>query len=280
MFKIGDFSRIARVSCRLLRYYDVLGLLKPTIVDRSSGYRFYSAAQLQQLNRILVLRDLGLSLDQIARATSKAVSADELRAMLLIRRADVEQALAAESERLRQIEMRIAQIDSAGQLSADDVVMRSEPARLVVTRRRTVQSFAEARGAIQELVRSVPKQLPRGALGALMAIAHSSEFEPDSIDIEYGFTLAEAADQGALAQAAEAGGMQLHELPPVSRMAVCVRIGLPEHAHLITAKIGQFVESNGYALAGPSREVFLQTPQLERMEHSVVEMQYPVEPMR
>jgi DNA-binding transcriptional MerR regulator len=255
MFKIGDFSRIARVSCRLLRYYDELGLLKPTIVDRSSGYRFYSAAQLQQLNRILVLRDLGLSLDQIARATSKAVSADELRAMLLIRRADVEQALAAESERLRQIEMRIAQIDS-------------------------VQSFAEARGAIQELVRSVPKQLPRGALGALMAIAHSSEFEPDSIDIEYGFTLAEAADQGALAQAAEAGGMQLHELPPVSRMAVCVRIGLPEHAHLITAKIGQFVESNGYALAGPSREVFLQTPQLERMENSVVEMQYPVEPMR
>jgi DNA-binding transcriptional MerR regulator len=51
MFKIGDFSRIARVSCRLLRYYDEIGLLKPAIVDRSSGYRFYSAAQLQQLNR-------------------------------------------------------------------------------------------------------------------------------------------------------------------------------------------------------------------------------------
>jgi DNA-binding transcriptional MerR regulator len=86
MFKIGDFSRIARVSCRLLRYYDELGLLKPAIVDRDSGYRFYGAAQLPQLNRILVLKELGLTLDQIGRATSSAVSADELRAMLLIRR--------------------------------------------------------------------------------------------------------------------------------------------------------------------------------------------------
>jgi DNA-binding transcriptional MerR regulator len=62
MFKIGDFSRIARVSCRLLRYYDELGLLRPTLVDRDSGYRYYSASQLQQLNRILVLKELGLSL--------------------------------------------------------------------------------------------------------------------------------------------------------------------------------------------------------------------------
>src|SRR5580658_1515554 len=164
MFKIGDFSRIARVSCRLLRYYDELGLLRPAIVDRSSGYRFYSAAQLQQLNRILVLRELGLSLDQIAKAVSKTVSADELRAMLLIRRADVEQALAAETDRLRQIETRISQIDTEGRLSVDDVLIRLEPARYALTRRQTVQSFAEGRSAIQALAQSLPRQLPRSGL--------------------------------------------------------------------------------------------------------------------
>jgi DNA-binding transcriptional MerR regulator/effector-binding domain-containing protein len=275
MFKIGDFSRIARVSCRLLRYYDELGLLRPAIVDRSSGYRFYSAAQLQQLNRILVLRELGLSLDQIAKAVSKTVSADELRAMLLIRRADVEQALAAETDRLRQIETRISQIDTEGRLSVDDVLIRLEPARYVLTRRQTVQSFAEGRGAIQALAQSLPRQLPRSGLGPLIAIAHSGEFEPDSIDLEYGFAVSDAADRAGLA--ANAVGLQLRELPAVQHMAVCVRIGLPEHAHLITAKIGQFVESNGYALAGPSREVFLQPLQPDRMEQSVVEMQYPVE---
>ena len=67
MFRIGEFSRIARVSMRLLRYYDELGLLCPARIDPDNGYRYYSAAQLPQLNRILVLRDLGLSLEQIAR---------------------------------------------------------------------------------------------------------------------------------------------------------------------------------------------------------------------
>jgi DNA-binding transcriptional MerR regulator len=276
MFKIGDFSRIARVSCRLLRYYDEIGLLKPSIVDRSSGYRFYGAAQLRELNRILVLKELGLSLDQIAKAVSKSVSADELRAMLLIRRSDVEQALAAESERLRHIETRITQIESEGQMSADDVLIRREPARRLLSRRRTVQSFVEGRGAILELNRTLPRQVSRSSLGPLIAIAHSSEFEPDAIDIEYGFTLNDGVDIAPSAMLA-AGGLELRELPAVPQMAVCVRIGLPEHAHLITGKIGKFLESNGYTLAGPSREVFLQTPHPERMEQAVVEMQYPVE---
>ena len=75
-----------------------------------------------------------------------------------------------------------------------------------------------------------------------------------------------------------ASGEQLsvRELPAVERMATCVRIGLPERAHLITGKIGVFMEANGYTLAGPSREVFLQPPRLDRMEESVVEMQFPV----
>src|SRR5262252_2812634 len=91
MFRIGEFSRIGRVSMRLLRYYDEIGLLRPAHTDSSNGYRYYTAAQLPELNRILVLRDLGLSLDQIARALQKGVSPDELRGMLMMRRAEIEQ---------------------------------------------------------------------------------------------------------------------------------------------------------------------------------------------
>ena len=57
---------------------------------------------------------------------------------------------------------------------------------------------------------------------------------------------------------------------------MCVRVGLPEDAHLVTAKIGCFVEANGDVLDGPSREVFLQPPDAQRMHESVVEMQFPV----
>ena len=64
MLKIGDFSRLSLVSVKVLRYYDELGLLRPARVDEFTGYRYYSASQLTRLNRILVLKDLGLSLQQ------------------------------------------------------------------------------------------------------------------------------------------------------------------------------------------------------------------------
>mgnify|MGYP003431227335 CR=1 FL=1 len=65
MFRIGEFSRIARVSARLLRFYDEIGLLTPAHADPQTGYRYYTVTQLPQLNRILVLKDLGFDLDQV-----------------------------------------------------------------------------------------------------------------------------------------------------------------------------------------------------------------------
>jgi len=67
-------------------------------------------------------------------------------------------------------------------------------------------------------------------------------------------------------------------LEPVERMAICVRVGLPEDAHLVTAKIGRYLAASGDVLAGPSREVFLQPPNPERMHESVVEMQFAIRP--
>src|SRR5262245_14660324 len=112
MFKIGDFSRVARVSARLLRFYDEIGLFAPAHADPQTGYRFYTVAQLAQLNRILVLKDLGFNLEQVRDILTTNISAAELRNMLLLRRTDAEQHLAAESERLRRIETRIAQLES------------------------------------------------------------------------------------------------------------------------------------------------------------------------
>jgi DNA-binding transcriptional MerR regulator len=59
MLRIGDFSRLSRVSVKALRYYDEIGLLKPVEVDRFTGYRYYSAEQLPRLNRIVALKDPG-----------------------------------------------------------------------------------------------------------------------------------------------------------------------------------------------------------------------------
>jgi DNA-binding transcriptional MerR regulator len=73
MYKIGDFSRLVQVPIRTLRYYDTIGLLRPARVERSTGYRYYAAAQVEQLNRVLVFKDLGFSLREIVALLAEKV---------------------------------------------------------------------------------------------------------------------------------------------------------------------------------------------------------------
>ena len=272
MFRIGDFSRIARVSSRLLRFYDEIGLFAPAHADPQTGYRYYTVAQLEQLNRILVLKELGFNLDQVQQILSSNIGAAELRNMLLLRRNDVEKTLAVETQRLRYIETRIAQLESEGGFSAEDVIVRAEPVYRFLSLRRTVPSFEAARGLITELRTHAQSLLPKGHARRLIAIAHSPHFEADDLDVEFGFALGDAFTGDVPAGAL----LQLRELEAVESMAVCVRVGLPEHAHLVTARIGRYLEASGDELAGPSREVFLQPPDLERMHEAVVEMQFPI----
>lgn len=271
MFRIGDFSRIARVSARLLRFYDEIGLFVPAHADADTGYRYYAVGQLADLNRILVLKELGFSLEQIGAIVKSDVSAAELRNMLVLRRNDVEHTLAAETQRLRAIESRISQLETDGALSADDVIVRAEPAREIVSLRRVVPSFADARALILELREHARPLLREGPLG-LLAVAHSPQFEADEIDVEFGLVLPE----GRVAAPPRGTPLVRRTLEAVERMAVCVRVGLPEEAHRVTAKIGTFLAASGESLAGPSREVFLRPPDPERMHESVVEMQFAI----
>src|SRR5262245_57122485 len=233
MFKIGDFSRIARVSARLLRFYDEIGLLKPAHADAQTGYRFYTVAQLAQLNRITVLKDLGFSLEQIGDILKAPVDPGELRRMLLMRRNDAERAVELEAQRLRNIETRIAQIELEGALTVDDVVERAEPARRLLSVRRQVASFGEARALIPVLREQSKALLPRSHGCQLVVIAHGPQFEADELDVEFGYAV-EHLEPGAPPKSSD---LNLRDLPAVARMAVCVRVGLPEDAHLVTAKI-------------------------------------------
>lgn len=79
MFKIGEFSKLSLVPAKTLRYYDQIGLLKPNEVDHFTGYRYYSASQLPRLNRILALKDLGLSLEEIGRLLDEELTAAQIR---------------------------------------------------------------------------------------------------------------------------------------------------------------------------------------------------------
>ena len=108
-FSIGEFARLGGVSVRTLRHYDEIGLLRPATVDPDTGYRGYSAAQLGQINRVMALKELGLSLAQVRRLLD-GVTLGELRGMLLLRRAQLEHELDQHKNQLLGVEARLRSI--------------------------------------------------------------------------------------------------------------------------------------------------------------------------
>jgi DNA-binding transcriptional MerR regulator len=124
MFSIGEFARHGRVSVRMLRHYDAIGLLRPALVDPVSGYRLYDAAQLAELNRVIALKDLGFTLAQVQAILAEQVSAAELRGMLRLRRAEIHAQIEAETSRLARVEARLLTIEDEGRPPVDGVVIK------------------------------------------------------------------------------------------------------------------------------------------------------------
>src|SRR5580704_539096 len=124
MFSIGEFARHGRVSVRMLRHYDAMGLLRPACVDAGTGYRFYQASQLAELNRIIALKDLGFTLQQVQAILAEQVSAAELRGMLKLRRAEIHAQIEAETTRLARVEARLLTIEDEARAPTDGVVIK------------------------------------------------------------------------------------------------------------------------------------------------------------
>jgi DNA-binding transcriptional MerR regulator len=127
MFSIGEFARHGRVSVRMLRHYDAIGLLQPACVDPVTGYRFYRAGQLADLNRVIALKDLGFPLQQVQGIHGDQVSAAELRGMLRLRRAEIRAQIDAETTRLGRVEARLLTIEDEARTPVDGVIVKRLP---------------------------------------------------------------------------------------------------------------------------------------------------------
>jgi len=124
MFSIGEFARHGRVSVRMLRHYDAIGLIRPACVDPDTGYRFYQASQLDELNRVIALKDLGFTLQQVQAILKEKVTAAELRGMLKLRRAGIQARIEAETTRLARVEARLMTIEDEARVPADGVIIK------------------------------------------------------------------------------------------------------------------------------------------------------------
>jgi DNA-binding transcriptional MerR regulator len=273
MFLTGEFSQISRVSKRLLQYYDEIGLLKPARIDPHTGYRYYSARQLPRLNRILALKDLGLTLDHIAGIMQAEVSDEEIHGMLLMKKAELEQTLLEDVQRLRRIEARLQQ----NQLSNDalDVVVKSIPAQLFLSIRTILPSPEEMLQLVQHVQRVLPSRVDQQVLGPFAGVVYTYGFTLRNNDVEVGYLLNKPVEDPIVLS--EEYVLRMRELPPVQTMATAVQIGGPDLVFVALGRIGQWIESNGYRMAGPYREIGVELPSSGTFDEMIVEVQMPVE---
>jgi effector-binding domain-containing protein len=268
MFKIGEFSRFSQVTVKTLRYYDEIGLLKPAEVDPFTGYRYYSASQFPRIHRILALKDLGLTLDQIGDLIEGNLTPDQIRGMLRLKQTEIKQQVAEEQARLARVEQRLKQIEQEEAMPTQEVVIKHIPAQTIASVRDTVsvagvpQLFGELFGYLG--------QHGFGPAGPPVAIYYDEEFREDGIDAEIAAPVAGSVLEG--------GRIKVRELPGVDQAASIIHEGAYEDIRGTYGQLLKWIETNGYRITGPVREVYMQGPESGRDPSTyVTEIQFPVE---
>lgn len=142
MLKIGDFSKLSRVSVRMLRYYDEIGLLKPAEIDRFTDYRYYSEAQLPTVCRITALRDMGFGLADICAILPIYDDRERLDDFLAARQAELEQQRDDVAQRLRLLDTARKRLRKEETMNYD-VTIKTLPERYAATVRMTIPRYQD-----------------------------------------------------------------------------------------------------------------------------------------
>ena len=251
MFKIGEFSKLSRVPVKTLRYYDEIGLLKPAEVDRFTAYRYYSADQLPRLNRILALKDLGLSLAQIGRLLDDSLSPAQMRGMLRLKQAQLQQQVQDEQARLARVEARLRRIEREGTMPTYEVVLRKVNPQTVVAIRDTIPSFSD-QGMLWKELSDYLEQQGAKASGPSLTIYHDTEYRERDVDVEV------ATPVSAPLPSTEQ--VTVRTLPGAEQAACVIHQGGYDTIGQAYSALLAWIEPNGYGIVGASREVYLRCP--------------------
>ena len=271
MIRIGDFSKLSRVSVKTLRFYDEMGLLKPVEVDRFTGYRYYEFDQLPRLYRILALKDLGFSLEEIGRLIEDDLSTEQMRGMLKLRQAEIRQRVEEEAERLERVERWLREIEQEDFVSKYDVVIKKIESIRVASVRGVVPTAPDQRSLWDELMSYFNQQKTR-MIGPPMAIYHDPEAQERDWDIEVCMPIVDemTADER----------LNVYNLPAVEKMACVVHTGPFATLPQAYDAIAKWIDENGYQITGPARELNLRLPDKlgdQNDPNTVNEVQFPVE---
>jgi DNA-binding transcriptional MerR regulator len=277
MFAIGDFARHGRVSVRMLRHYDAIGLLRPARVDEATGYRYYEAGQLARLNRLIALKDLGFTLQNIGGILDEQVSAEELRGMLKLRHTDLRAQIEADSARLAQVEARLRAIETEGRMPAADVVVKQVPAVRLAELKGIAAGFEPAAisPVIKPLCEELGKRLAESGLespGPLICYYTDASSDASGADGTDGAVLVHAGVPVSTALG-DQHGMNVVDLPEITA-ATTVHRGSMDNVLTSVQTLARWIDAEDRQSAGYPREVYLETS--ADIDDWVTELQEPV----
>ena len=268
MIRIGLFSKLSQVSVKTLRYYDEIGLLKPAEIDHFTNYRYYSVTQLPRLNRILALKDLGLSLDQIAHLLEEGLPVEQLRGMLRLKQVEIQQQVQQEQEKLTRVAARLRQIEQENKMSNYDIVIKKIEPQRIASIRGVIPTYPE-QGQLWEELESMLSRNQVKCIGPCFTLYHSDE---PKIDAEVCEPIAESVSLPQLSR------VQTRELP-AAEVAVVIHHGPFATISEAYEAVIKWIEVNGYQINGPGREVYLQPSATlgdQNDPNTVTEVQFPV----
>ncbi|MFY1576038.1 MerR family transcriptional regulator [Verrucosispora sp. WMMD703] len=270
MLTIGDFASLGRVSVRMLRHYDSIGLLPPAAVDPHSGYRYYTAAQLGRLNRVIALKELGLTLAQVRAILDEAVDLVELRGMLRLRRAQLAAQVAADTARLSSVEARLHMIETEGRMTSQDVVLKQVPSIRVAELSAVARSYepADIGPVLTPLYPELFRRLEAaGVSPAGPAVAwYDQAADGDGVVVHAGVGIEGNRDA--------VGGITVVELPAITA-ATTIHHGPMDTADRSLQVLARWIEENDWRTDGYARELYVEYWP-EEADKGVTELQLPV----
>ncbi|NUM49390.1 MAG: MerR family transcriptional regulator [Anaerolineales bacterium] len=270
MLKIGDFSKLCQVPIKTLRYYDQIGLLRPSEVDRFTSYRYYTLDQIPRLNRILAFKDLGFSLEQIAELLDEDLSVEQIRGMLRLKRAEIARNLAEEQARLARVEARLRQIEQEKQpMPAYEIVIKKVEALRVAGLRDVAENYQSLGPMFGELYAAVGQNMLAPA-GPTMAIYYDEGYREKDVDVEVAVPISGNTD---ISHPRVRG----RTLPGAEVASLLYRGPYDDFTPAYQALMG-WMQANGYTMTGPNREIYLRGPgEGIAPEDYLTEIQFPVE---
>lgn len=270
MLNIGEFARLGQVSPRMLRHYDEIGLLKPSRVDPGTGYRSYEVSQLRLLHRLLALRDLGFSLEQSASLLDGELPVEQLRGMLRLRQAQIQQSVDDEQARLRRVEAHLRALEgSIAMFSLDVAIKTTDPVRIAEASDTSPGFGHENLGPVfHRLVPSVLGHLERvGARPGIMIAWYEDPADDGTVVLHAGFDVGDQA-------VPDAEGVSVRTLPSVHVASYVHRGSMDEIESVYESLVG-WIEDGGYQLAGRSRELYHEWDE-DDPKRSITELQMPI----